>query len=391
LLGLQAVLARTFNVADFNFYITANIIGALASVASDLGLTNTVVFTARGDPGNARLIVAWLQRWRAVSAVLFWLIGTVCVVLLRHSLDPADIGTAALLVGSYVGQAYSRYRRAPLLAEQRPVGEAGLEFLDKGLAILGALLPMLLTHQLFYVALGQMIGTVGGYVLVRRAVTMLPRKALIWSRSALQYGVNLSLAVFATQLYARLDYLVLSQFAIPSRAAVYAATYNLVLGFSLVPIALTRVATSHLALGEIGARARRDYLLIALSAGLAGGVAIAAIGPSVVRALFRFDDTQLNALCLILGMAFVFMSINSTIGVLASRIGRERRYLAVVGSALFVNLIACLVLIPSLGMLGAGLATALTEVFVALSWWLTPWRNAPGDLAEPPAVSVVDS
>jgi O-antigen/teichoic acid export membrane protein len=206
----------------------------------------------------------------------------------------------------------------------------------------------------------------------------------------MRYGLSLSVAVLATQLYARLDYLVLSQLASPNRAATYAAAYNLVLGMSLVPIALTRVATSHISSEDSPPRGRRDYLGIALLTGLVGGAIIAAAGPVSARALFRLDDPQLTLACLILGGAFVFMSINSTIGVLAPKGGTERRYFAVVASALIVNLVVCLALIPSLGMLGASAATALTEIFVALAWWTIARRGTNEYLRQPPAVSPVD-
>lgn len=390
-LGVQALIARKLSVADFNFYVTANIIGALAAVASDVGLTTTVVFAARGDGVNARLIVAWLQRRRFAAAAISWLIGTALVLLLRHSLSPNDTEISALLIGSYVVQAYSRYRRAPLLAERRPVWEAQLEFADRGLAIVGALVPIFAFNSLLIVSIGQLIGALGGYATARAAVRVLPRKALYWSRSALNYGLTLSVAMLATQLYARLDYLVLSQLASPNRAATYAATYNLILGFSLVPIALTRVATSHISSGESAPQASRDYLGIASLIGLAGGAIIAGAGPVAVRALFRLDDPQLTTVCLILGLAFVFMSINSTIGVLAPKGGTERRFLAVVGLALAANLIACVALIPSFGMIGAAAATALTELFVALAWWIFPRRGTDDYLAQPPLALPVDT
>lgn len=390
LLGLQALIARRFSVADFNFFITANIVGALASVASDVGLTTTVIFVARGDGGSARLLVAWLQRRRFAAALAFWVIGTAAVLALRHDLAPADVEVAGLLIASYVIQGYSRYQRAPLIAEQQPVREAQLEFLDRGLAVVGAFVPMLFSRSLVYVAAGQLMGAVAGYATARIAVPSIPRQAMNWSRSAMRYGLSLSIAVLATQLYARLDYLVLSQLATQNRAATYAATYNLILGFSLLPIALTRVATSHLSAGKTTSKTRRDYLAIALGVGVMGGAIIALAGPLSVRSLFRLDDPQLPTLCVVLGLAFVFMSVNSTIGVMAPKGGTEVRFLAVVGLALVVNLIACVALIPFLGMLGAGIATALTELFVAFAWWMVPRGNPSGTASQPPVVSLID-
>jgi O-antigen/teichoic acid export membrane protein len=390
LLGLQALIARRFSVADFNFFITANIIGALASVASDVGLTTTVIFVARGDGGSARLLVAWLQRRRLAAAFAFWVIGTAAVLALRHNLAPGDVEVAGLLIASYVIQGYSRYQRAPLIAEQQPVREAQLEFLDRSLAVVGAFVPMLFSRSLVYVAAGQLIGAVAGYVTARIAVPSIPRQAMHWSRSAVRYGLSLSVAVLATQLYARLDYLVLSQLATQNRAATYAATYNLILGFSLLPIALTRVATSHLSAGETTSKTRRDYLAIALVVGVIGGAIIALAGPLSVRGLFRLDDPQLPTLCVVLGLAFVFMAVNSTIGVMAPKGGTEVRFLAVVGLALVVNLIACVALIPLLGMLGAGIATALTELFVAFAWWRVPRGSPNGIVSQPPVVSLID-
>lgn len=390
LLGLQALIARKFSVADFNFFITANIIGALASVASDAGLTTTVIFVARGDGFNARLLVAWLQRRRFAAAFVFWVVGTLAALALHHSFAPRDIEIAGLLIASYVVQGYSRYQRSPLIAERRPVWEAQLEFLDRGLALVGACVPLLLTQSLIFVAAGQLIGALAGYLTATIAVPSIPKQALNWSRSAMRYGLSLSIAVLATQLYARLDYLVLSQLASQNRAATYAATYNLILGFSLLPIAVTRVATSHISGGEAPTNTRRDYFAIALVVGVLGGAVIALTGPVSVRGLFRLDDPQLPILCVILGIAFVFMSLNSTIGVLAPKGGTEVRFLAVVGLALVLNLIACLALIPFIGMLGAGIATALTEVFVAVAWWVVPHRAGGTYLSHPPVVSLID-
>jgi O-antigen/teichoic acid export membrane protein len=293
-------------------------------------------------------------------------------------------------MASYVVQGYSRYQRSPLIAEQQPIREAELEFLDRGLAVVGAFVPMLFTRSLMYVAAGQLIGAFAGYATARITVPAIPRQALNWSRSAMRYGLSLSIAVLATQLYARLDYLVLSQLATQNRAATYAATYNLILGFSLLPIALTRVATSHLSAGESTANARRDYFVIALLTGVLGGAIIALTGPVSVRALFRLDDPQLPTLCIVLGLAFVFMSVNSTIGVMAPRGGTEVRFLAVVGLALVLNLIACVALIPFFGMLGAGIATAVTELFVALAWWIVPRRSPSSYVSQPPVVSLID-
>ena len=61
-----------------------------------------------------------------------------------------------------------------------------------------------------------------------------------------------------------------------------------------------------------------------------------------------------------------------------------------VGLALVVNLIACVALIPFLGMLGAGIATALTELFVAFAWWRLPRGTPSGMVSQPPVVSLID-
>jgi O-antigen/teichoic acid export membrane protein len=42
--------------------------------------------------------------------------------------------------------------------------------------------------------------------------------------------------------------------------------------------------------------------------------------------------------------------------------------LLVLGSAAVVNVIACIALIPTLGILGGGWATIITEGYVAIAW-----------------------
>jgi O-antigen/teichoic acid export membrane protein len=75
---------------------------------------------------------------------------------------------------------------------------------------------------------------------------------------------------------------------------------------------------------------------------------------------------------------------------MAPKGGTEVRFLAVVGLALVVNLIACVALIPFFGMLGAGIATALTELFVAFAWWMVPRGTPSGNVSQPPVVSLID-
>ncbi len=376
---LQVGAARLLGVVAFNVFVTATIVGAVVYLLSDLGLRQAVIVSAAGDEGLARRAAAALRSVRRKAALPIAALGAVAVAVLA-STDGEHALAGALIVLSYAVQSYSRYLRSPLRAGARVVAESKLEWLERAATLIGAGAG-LLARSLVWSGVGALAGALLGLFVTQRSLRLQAGDAPVaFTRSPVRYGMTLSAAVAASMVYARLDYVVLLRIGSQLDAAVYAATYTLVLAFSMLYVAVSDTAYAHL---PGNAAARGPYLRLVTVAGGLGFLTIGTTGPALVRTVFGLDHPSLGPLCWLLGVASAVMAVTSTVGVFAPMEGRERRMTALSALAAGVNVGLCLVLIPSLGVIGGALATIATESVGAIGWWA--WRRKAGSVPnEPP-------
>lgn len=380
---VQIAVARWLDLRSFNIFVSASVVGALVALASDVGLRQASVFSARGDEEVCHSLVARYTHVRRRTALGAAVAGTLMVVAISGPTSHGWSGPAILLiVGSYALQSYSRYLRSPLRSAGAVVAESKLEAAERAIGLAGSLAGIWM-GSLVLAATGQAAGAVVGLVLTHRAVGHPHVRATRSSRSLLAYGATLSVAVAATTIYARVDYLILLRMGTQREAATYAACYSLLLAAGLLYIALGEAAMAHLPRHPA---ARTPYVRFAVLVGVVGGATIAALGAPLVRTLFDLDHPDLPALARLLGLAYLLMSVNSLIGVLGAATGQERLLVLTAASAMVINIGLCVVLVGRVGMLGGAVATVLTEVFIGIFWLVWPRHRLAGGRAAPPSV-----
>lgn len=174
--------------------------------------------------------------------------------------------------------------------------------------------------------------------------------------------------VIGAQVYTTLDVLLLNWIKGPADAGVYNAVYRFPLGIStLVGLLVTGLLpplTSELRTGRLAPTAARAQLL---RMGVIGGAVVLGLSPLFVFVtpwLFGSEYAVGQAALVILMVATAMSTVSAPIGALLLATGRERPIAMVVLGAAVLNVVGNLALIPMLGMIGAALATAVSEGLV---------------------------
>jgi O-antigen/teichoic acid export membrane protein len=351
---------------------------------SDLGLRQAVLFVSRGDRSVCGGLLERLAGVRLIALVAGSIVGVGFTFGFVRGGGDVHIA-AVLVVVSYALQSYARYLRTPLRAEARVTQEARLEALER-IILIAAGVAAVFSGSLLVVGVTQVAVALFGLLLAIRVVGFQRGYgALTLDRSMLGYSLTVLIALGAPILYSRIDYLVLERIGTEQAAAVYAAAYSLLLAATTLQISLAEAAIGHL---PGSPSSRQHYLRLIFAVSIAGGAAMALLGPFVVRHVFGLDHPALPVLCRVLGLAYAVMAVTSTIGILAPLAGRERSLLRILLVAFFVNLGLCVWLIDRIGMVGGAYATLLTEVFVGVTWQILRQSHRKSDAAPQPPVAV---
>ncbi len=203
--------------------------------------------------------------------------------------------------------------------------------------------------------------------------------------SALPYGLSLALVY----LYYRIDVPMLALLGGSDEVAVYTSAYRILDVLTLLPAAASAIALAEMAkLAKVGERKRlvhfaQQYLELAFVAGLFIGLALNLTGPQILQVLYRGRyDTSLPVFRILAWAATATLVTNVFLPVISAL--DKRRVLVIVSAVgLVVNVGVNLVLIPTLGPVGAAFATLLTEFVVTICYatvafwhldWLPQWR-----------------
>ncbi len=203
--------------------------------------------------------------------------------------------------------------------------------------------------------------------------------------SAIPYGVSLALIY----LYYRIDVPILALLGGANQVAVYTSAYRILDVITLLPVAAAGVALAEMA--KLAKEPDRKYLVqfsqqyleLALVIGLLIAVFLSVSGREILTLLFqgRYDDSY--PALFVLGWVGAATLVTNVFLPLVNALGR-RRVLIIAGlTGLVVNVATNLALIPSLGPVGAAIATLCTEIAVTACYayvvirelhWRLRWR-----------------
>lgn len=362
---LAVVIARSLGVETFGLYVLSVALGTLVYVAADGGLIPAALAEAQGNASLA----AYLRR-RLLCLQILYLTISIGVGLGAASIliegKPTDRLAAGLIVIGFGLQSAARFARFPLLAAGRLRREVSMTMSERMLTALVGIIALLITNQLLAVAVVHAAiplltaGIAAGHV--RYPHRSVPRYSI---QKVATTGLRLGATSLASQAYGRIDTVILAVFVSASVLGIYGAAYALISSALILPAALYNMALANSLQANGGADAERFYLRHLQAVALTLAIGVAAAGPLLSHLIFALEyDQQLQTLFLLLGPAFFFMARNSSLNLMAVKYGASMWLLKLTGLGLAVNVLLCLLLIPTHGLTGAAAATLITELSI---------------------------
>ncbi len=392
MLGLQVLLARLMPLDSYGGFIAVwTWMLALGSFAA-LGFAESSVrflprYRARGQ--EARVRAYWrFGLWMVISvSVLLALLAAV----LSHMLGAAGgPGLLVLLVGlglpflaleyylEGIARSFGWFRLATVpVYVIRPllIGATCLALVQGGIVLTLPLVGAVLVASMGAVAIGVAL-VIGWRLRSQSPVRHTPRQRALWLRAALPL-----LAVSGLEdLVSYADVLVLSLLATPDEVGLYFAAARTLALANFVGYAIYLVSGRRFAL-DLAARDRSElqrsvHLASRLTfwSTLAAVAVTLLVGPFLLAA-FGPAFAQGYWVMVILGAGLLAKSLSGQASELLIVAGRQRALIWLSGGVLVVSVALSMVLVPTLGMVGAAIATALAMGLRSTALALTVWHT----------------
>ncbi len=365
------LLARAMAPADYGLLNVAIALSGFGLVACSLGLPELGAREAAIAPERAGWLGGRALSARVTSLTVVGVTGTVVTAAAwpGHVMLVTLAAVMAIIMATSSDWLARGLERMALAAAASTLG--GLALLGGAIAITAGRPGTELALTIFVAAEG--IRAAVFWLRLHRVLRF--RLGFTGARPLLVRARPLALSgLLIYSYYANLDTVVLAATRSQREAGLYSAPYRLFLVFNLVGVFAAYSALPYLARqAAMGAHDAANRLLRALLAGLAayGVVALALVeivGPNLLRMLFgtRFGLAFPTFVLLTAGAAWYSVGIPAGYSLIA--LGQNRRFLVGAGVAGCLNLVLDIVLIPPLGLPGAGLATLIAFVVAANVW-----------------------
>jgi O-antigen/teichoic acid export membrane protein len=232
-------------------------------------------------------------------------------------------------------------------------------------------------------------------VTVHRICPLRPRLELRLVRRLLGFGLKSHVQTLATHLHFRLDLYLVAYFLGPSDVAFYAIATRLAELLLFVPDAIGLVLYPRLAgahqneRAALAARATRHTVFAAV----AGGAGLFLLGPWLITIWYGAAYSPAGRPLLFLLLGLVAMAVYYILTRYFTSQNRQQVNIAASAIALAVNVSLNLLLIPALGVAGAGLSTTVSYTLSTLML-LVAFRRETGQrlsdilLLRPPELAV---
>ena len=363
------IAARALQPAAFGRLALVLSVGAVIGVLTEGGLPLLVVDAIGRDPAVAPSVVRAALRIRMVLTAGGALVLSLVGLAIGQPLAAVWYGVA--MMGSAVVTTIGPALRATgrVIPESMAEGSGRVTVVLVGVLFLQFHATPAAVAAAYAVGLG---GAATGLVVYARSLVFGQGGAdaarpwpVSWRRAA-----PLSVAAAMVTLYNRLDLWLLALLATSRAAGLYAAVYRVFEGLVLPSTALGSLLLPA-AVGQASARRRRLALRYGLAgAGLAGVGAIATIAgaPQLINGLLGHEFGSGVTAMRLLAAASVPTAFFTAVSPLASVLDR-RGCVHLVAVAMVASVIANIVLIPVLGVTGAGVGMVLSQTLLAVLFW----------------------
>jgi O-antigen/teichoic acid export membrane protein len=365
------VLARALTPSDFGLVNVGIAISGIALVAGSLGLPDLAARDAAVAPERSGWLAGHIALARTLMVGTISAVGILCAIAVwpGHTLLLMMAAAMAIFMAASVDWLARGLERMTLVAAANAAG---------GLAILaGSVIVATLS--------GRAAAALGAFAFAE-CVTA----AVLWTNlhglSPVELGVrgmNLmlrralplalsSLAIYS--YYANLDTIVLAASHSNGEAGVYSAAYRVFLVLNLVGVFAAYAMLPTLArMANTKVQADADNLVRSVLAAL-GGYGLVTLGlvelggASVLATLFGPSFREASGAFVLLSAGVAWYAIGYPAGYSLIARGDSAKFLRGAATASILCIGLDFVLIPPLGMSGAGLATTLAFAAAALVW-----------------------
>jgi O-antigen/teichoic acid export membrane protein len=353
------VAARILSVPEFAILATALAVASLLGSALDLGAGTLIARDgARSGESRGALFHALLEARAPLAAVL--LIAAVVVGFGLGRPLTAFAVAALAVAGALTLSLLGLYRSCQ---DIRP--EAIQRLLGAAVSVVAAVLASLLLPRADALLVALVLSMLVALLpLVRNAPGVADFTGRVRRRAALRRAVPIGLVALATMAYYRSGTLALAALADAHQTAVFSVVASLAFALLMLPNAITTALLPRLSAEDdfealIACTRRALVWTLIVAVLLASAAAVAA--PIGLPLLFgsEYDDAAVPFALLCVGIPLI--AVSGVIGTALLSVGRLEALGVQVVVSLVVNLVALALLVPSLGAVGASLATIACE------------------------------
>lgn len=230
---------------------------------------------------------------------------------------------------------------------------------------------------------GPMIGLVGAYTVasfcnvlyagyfLRRVYNL--KFSFVWNKNLLKIFLGLAipfaLAGIMSRLYTYADSMIMSKMLDIKNLGWWSVPYKISFAFQFIPVALSAsvypVMSSFSlidkeAIGRLFEKSWRYLLTIVLP--LSAGIFV--LAERIIITLYGNDYLPAVAVLRVLLISLIFVFLSAVTGALLNAIGRQKIQTAILGVALFINIVLNLLLLPRIGMIGAGFSALVSNIIL---------------------------
>jgi PST family polysaccharide transporter len=374
MLVITVVAARQLNPDPFAILAFAMATGWLLGVATDAGLSMHLARATARHPRRARQLVLDIVSLRAGLAFL----AATGVVLLTPYFVPRQWRLQFVLIVvvqlcGAVTETIAHYFRGL----QRSEIESAIHAAHRATTLVFAVAALWWWRRLDYLGVAMLVpAAIGMLVSIGIALRLSIRLKPDTAEAGLTAGkffidvFPLGAAALLSALYFRIDVYFIQQWHGFQPVGGYNAAFRLVEGLRLLPAAVMAVTFPLLVQTRDTELVRKIGGGLGL-VGLALAVVCAAAAPVIIPFIYGEFYAYAAPAFAVLSLALPLFFLNYALTHQVIGWDGQRAYLAIVVLALIGNVAANLLLVPSRGIVGAAIATVLTEVIVTAGCLVT--------------------
>ncbi len=373
---VTALVVRTLGRAGYGQWSTIFIVLTLIGYFANFGMDQVALRESARDPEREHEWIGAVMMLRVIVLGPVILASVVAIVVLHQSHQMLVAGLILI-----VTMPFSGVGALQLVFQLRVKNLVPMLVLTLRSVLWAIAVVIIYTQNYGMVALAiamsatNAIGSIVQAVAALRLADRWPRPSRVQLAPLVRAAVPIGISGVLIIAYARLDQVIVFGYVGSGAAGLYGSVYNVVDQAHFVPVSiLTSLAPVMAAAWPVDRpRLLRTARLTAELMAIAslGGLAFATVAATPLVKLFFGEEFLRAAPALpVLGGAFVFICFDYLNGNLLVVLGKQWAMLRISVVALVVNVAGNLVLVPSVGFMGAAWMTLATEVvvFVASGW-----------------------